>query len=351
MSLDRETCGKLKPEELGTAFAGYWLLSGTGSVSSPSDAHARSAGMQDSQGDEAKSAVMPGDGGVPPDGVQSDSARITLEEATASTSPKDRNNQTISQIESTHRIDMIRSLHALSKTLSQFYALVSHLEIRFIGASLLIVYEGDPSRLREAWGLVDQGASRGDGLDDDDSLVEEDGFSDIEPEDGDDEYRVDGQGGSGKSHKRRKSFFAQIFGGFGAERNDGSLGFGLLDGSPPASPRPRQRSLSRSHITTDIPDTQDGIEQKGAGGDGHDDGDGDGDDNYDSDSDEERIPDDDAEDRIPRPFTVRLIDFAHTRLADGEGPDEGFLQGVRTVMELVQGRIRELELERAVVTR
>lgn len=45
----------------------------------------------------------------------------------------------------------------------------------------------------------------------------------------------------------------------------------------------------------------------------------------------------------PPPFTLRLIDFAHTRLCEGEGPDQGVLKGLETVVRLVEGRIREVE--------
>lgn len=42
---------------------------------------------------------------------------------------------------------------------------------------------------------------------------------------------------------------------------------------------------------------------------------------------------------------VRLIDFAHTRAALGEGPDEGVLKGVRTLQHLVVGLIDRLKFE------
>jgi 1D-myo-inositol-tetrakisphosphate 5-kinase/inositol-polyphosphate multikinase len=43
------------------------------------------------------------------------------------------------------------------------------------------------------------------------------------------------------------------------------------------------------------------------------------------------------------PLVVRLIDFAHTWLEEGEGPDEGVLLGLRTLRGLVQGRRAEVE--------
>ena len=40
-------------------------------------------------------------------------------------------------------------------------------------------------------------------------------------------------------------------------------------------------------------------------------------------------------------FDVRLIDFAHTRAATGEGPDQGVLQGLAKVRELLEGWLGE----------
>ncbi|KAJ2936596.1 hypothetical protein H1R20_g500, partial [Candolleomyces eurysporus] len=58
---------------------------------------------------------------------------------------------------------------------------------------------------------------------------------------------------------------------------------------------------------------------------------------------------DDDEENIPPPaFTVKLIDFAHTRVEAGLGPDEGVLLGIDTVLRLLDGRIQQLESEKAV---
>ncbi|GAA5863957.1 hypothetical protein JCM3774_004432 [Rhodotorula dairenensis] len=43
------------------------------------------------------------------------------------------------------------------------------------------------------------------------------------------------------------------------------------------------------------------------------------------------------------PFEMRLIDFAHTRSAEGEGPDEGVLLGLRTVQSLLEALTAKLE--------
>jgi 1D-myo-inositol-tetrakisphosphate 5-kinase/inositol-polyphosphate multikinase len=44
------------------------------------------------------------------------------------------------------------------------------------------------------------------------------------------------------------------------------------------------------------------------------------------------------------PCVVRLIDFAHTRLAPGQGPDLGVLKGLDTLLGLLDGRIAALVL-------
>ncbi|KAL1664614.1 hypothetical protein GGF50DRAFT_88564 [Schizophyllum commune] len=54
--------------------------------------------------------------------------------------------------------------------------------------------------------------------------------------------------------------------------------------------------------------------------------------------------DDDSPKNKPGPaFVVKLIDFAHTRLAPGEGPDAGVLLGLDTTLKLLDGRIAQVE--------
>ena len=43
------------------------------------------------------------------------------------------------------------------------------------------------------------------------------------------------------------------------------------------------------------------------------------------------------------PCVVKLIDFAHARMVPGQGPDEGVLKGVDTVLSLLDGRITQIE--------
>ena len=42
------------------------------------------------------------------------------------------------------------------------------------------------------------------------------------------------------------------------------------------------------------------------------------------------------------PYLVKLIDFAHTEAAAGEGPDEGVLLGMDTTLKLLDGRISQI---------
>jgi inositol-polyphosphate multikinase len=73
------------------------------------------------------------------------------------------------------------------------------------------------------------------------------------------------------------------------------------------------------------------------------------DEDEDDEDDEDEDEDDEDEDndakgfKKPRaPYIVKLIDFAHTRMKPGEGPDKGVLTGFDTVLRLLDGRIKEL---------
>ncbi|KAL1746596.1 hypothetical protein HDZ31DRAFT_33762 [Schizophyllum fasciatum] len=68
------------------------------------------------------------------------------------------------------------------------------------------------------------------------------------------------------------------------------------------------------------------------------------------DSDEEGDEADEEADAKPGPaFVVKVIDFAHTRLAPGEGPDTGVLLGLDTTLKLLDGRIAQVEAASDVV--
>ncbi|KAK7438462.1 hypothetical protein VKT23_018075 [Stygiomarasmius scandens] len=64
----------------------------------------------------------------------------------------------------------------------------------------------------------------------------------------------------------------------------------------------------------------------------------------DDDEEEDKEEDTAAKKQKPRsPYVVKLIDFAHTRIKPGDGPDEGVLKGIDTVLGLLDGRIKEVE--------
>ena len=70
---------------------------------------------------------------------------------------------------------------------------------------------------------------------------------------------------------------------------------------------------------------------------------GKGDEGHDEQEDDENGELDDDDDDEPRPpFMVKLIDFAHTIVVPGKGPDEGVLLGMDTVLGLLDGRLSEL---------
>ncbi|KAI0823851.1 SAICAR synthase-like protein [Trametes gibbosa] len=48
------------------------------------------------------------------------------------------------------------------------------------------------------------------------------------------------------------------------------------------------------------------------------------------------------------PCIVKLIDFAHTKIVPGAGPDEGVLKGVETVLTLLDGRMKQVKAATAV---
>jgi 1D-myo-inositol-tetrakisphosphate 5-kinase/inositol-polyphosphate multikinase len=82
----------------------------------------------------------------------------------ATTPPDDVSTEATAFSATTHRQNLIRVLRALHATLAHFHSIIAAMNIRFIGASLLIVYESDPDALAEAWNKADQGQVAGDGL-------------------------------------------------------------------------------------------------------------------------------------------------------------------------------------------
>lgn len=144
---------------------------------------------------------------------------------------------------------MLRVLSLVDKQLADLESVLAILEMRFVGASVLIVYEGDLARLEDAlqqW---------------EDRIHQEDALkSEPEPdsdEDDDDMYETDTE--------------SDELGDLDGEKEDAKMA--------------------------------------------------------------KKCP----------PVTVKMIDFAHTWIAEGQGVDEGVLKGLRTLRGLVQGRMKELQ--------
>ena len=59
---------------------------------------------------------------------------------------------------------------------------------------------------------------------------------------------------------------------------------------------------------------------------------------------DEDMEEEDEENTKPGPAClVKLIDFAHTKIIAGEGPDEGVLLGMDTTLKLLDGRIAQIK--------
>lgn len=60
------------------------------------------------------------------------------------------------------------------------------------------------------------------------------------------------------------------------------------------------------------------------------------------DEDEDEDEKEGAERKTRMPYLVKLIDFAHVKLVQGQGPDEGVLLGVDTTLKLLDDRIAQV---------
>ena len=160
---------------------------------------------------------------------------------------------------------LLRALELIDTQLEALEAALETLEIRFVGGSVLVVYEADPERLAESIERWDARVPK---------FVSD--------------QRV-GEGG------------ADIGDRLGDDDDDMS---GLFS---------------------------------------DDDDEDDDDDDFDDDnaSDDGRKEDERLRRKTP-PVRVKMIDFAHTWLAQGEGPDQGVLLGLRTLRGLIRGRKGEV---------
>ena len=51
---------------------------------------------------------------------------------------------------------------------------------------------------------------------------------------------------------------------------------------------------------------------------------------------------DDNDDKLGPPYLIKLIDFGHTKLSPGKGPDTGVLLGLDTTISLLKNRLDEI---------
>lgn len=214
---------------------------------------------------------------------------------------------------SAHLNAISRVLSAALVTLDELIRLFEQLEIRMVGASILIVYEGDPDRLIEAWRLADAGKARADGLEDDvHTGLDSDPDDDSEAGGEVMEVEVDAD----MPAQDLQQLIVRLKQGKLPASEEERVKLGL----PPAS---AIWSQDRYNPLASDPEARRNASDES--------------------DDDEHIASDDEEERRPRPFSLRLIDFAHTRLAHGEGPDEGVLLGMRTLRKLLQGRKEEID--------
>ncbi|KDQ59794.1 hypothetical protein JAAARDRAFT_33371, partial [Jaapia argillacea MUCL 33604] len=165
-------------------------------------------------------------------------------------------------------------LISLRADVAEIREVLEEIELRMVGGSLLIIYEGDWERAER--GVEWMETHVGD---------EEDEDEDEEGEEGDDE----GEGGDDVDMEEEV-------------KGKGERGVNFEDAD--------------DEVTEDSP--------LGSG----------------SGSDSGEEGDDDGSGKKPGPpYTVKLIDFAHTRLCPGMGRDEGLLKGLDTVLRLLDGRI------------
>jgi 1D-myo-inositol-tetrakisphosphate 5-kinase/inositol-polyphosphate multikinase len=55
------------------------------------------------------------------------------------------------------------------------------------------------------------------------------------------------------------------------------------------------------------------------------------------------VGDDEENTKAGPPCLVKLIDFAHTKVVEGEGPDEGVLLGMDTMLMLLDNRVSQIK--------
>ncbi|TFK46382.1 SAICAR synthase-like protein [Heliocybe sulcata] len=180
---------------------------------------------------------------------------------------------------------LLRILLSLKTDVTQIRAAVASVEMRMVGGSLLIVYEGHPQIAETIWEVT--GGEPGEGeREREERIAVEEGEElddDLSEEEEESEGSEEGEGDASFDTSRTTT-------------TDGSVSVSVSQ-SAVASHSSSNLSSSLSSLSSDTPSA---------------------------------------------PYVARLIDFAHTKLTPGMGPDEGVLTGLDTVLKLLEGRIEEV---------
>ncbi|KAJ3990381.1 hypothetical protein F5890DRAFT_460369 [Lentinula detonsa] len=186
-------------------------------------------------------------------------------------------------------------LRAIHNSLTHLHSILKDIEIRIIGGSLLVVWEGDQERaqegvdwMRERERMIRERVKRDFGDDDDEEYYIDD----------DDEEEED------TSSEEDEDEAFQDTSATGSETSNAPTTHIVKDTSESI---PQTSAASQSLPSEPLPDRQKPKRKPSA------------------------------------PYKIALIDFAHTRFVPGQGPDSGVLLGLETFAELIEERIKEVE--------
>ncbi|TFK46404.1 SAICAR synthase-like protein [Heliocybe sulcata] len=182
---------------------------------------------------------------------------------------------------------LLRILLSLRTDVTQIRAAVESVEMRMVGGSLLIVYEGHPRIAETIWEVTGGEPGEGEREREERIAVEEgeeldEGLSEEEESEGSEE----GDGDTSVDTSMTTTTHGSV----------------SVSGSQSQS---SEASQSSSNLSSSLSSLSSGAPSA--------------------------------------PYVARLIDFAHTKLTPGMGPDEGVLIGLDTVLKLLEGRIEEVK--------
>ena len=179
---------------------------------------------------------------------------------------------------------LVPVLRGIIKSVEEIRDAVAHTEMRMAGASLLVSWEGDEARLEEALAAASALGVGSDGAAD----------TDMEP----------GRMGRRRAEEMLEAAPSRIgdLGGRGRQSGD-------LEQKSPGSASSAEGAAADAGSAASTSSSSSSASSSRS---------------------------------IGPPFTVHLIDFAHTTATPGRGPDEGVLKGLETMMALLRGRVESL---------